>query len=154
MTDREENRLHDAVTAHLRTQGVSFDDDVPGEARFRVDNPEGEFDVRCTSHADDVLVVRAAYPHPIAPVDVERVAELVVRANAMMRLGSLDLDLDTADVSFRSAVDLRGADPTAAVIGAAIGVAVAGMVRWIPPIASVAAGLPVELAVSVIDADA
>lgn len=149
-----QSTLHGAVVAHLRAQGLDVDDDPRrGVATFRIDNPSGAFEVRCTSASDGVLVVHADYPHPIDTIDAERVAELVTRANSTMRLGSLDLDLDTASVRFRSATDFTTTEPSSEMIAATIGIAVAGMVRWIPPIASVAAGLPVDLALSVADVD-
>lgn len=154
MTASTNRPLHADVVAHLRAQRLEVDDDAAsGVAMFRIDDPNGAFDVRCTSHPDGVLVVRAVYPHPIALIDVEPVNELVTRANTIMRTGSLDLDLDTAAVNFRSAVDFGGTEPTRALIGATIGVAVAGMVRWIPSIASVANGVAVDLVMSVAEID-
>lgn len=150
MSDTTDNPLHDALVAHLRSQSIAVTDD-DGSVRFTVDNPPGPVAVSCTGSAAGVLVVRAWYPHPIDAIDLPPVEELTLRANPTLAVGNLDVDRDRATVSFRTAVDFAGTKPDPAVIARTIGIAIAGMIRWMPPIAVAANGVDIDLALAAAD---
>jgi hypothetical protein len=150
MDDHEHESLHAALVAHLRRQAIEFTVDGAATVRFIVANPLGAIPVDCTVPTAGVLVVRSWYPHPIDDLDLPPVEQLCVRANARLQIGSLDVDRERAAVCFRAGVDFAGTRPDAAMIERALRTSIAGILQWSPPIAGVANGLGVDLAIQAV----
>lgn len=71
---------------------------------------------------------------------ISGVAELVVRLNAGLAVGGLDLDIDEGAVTFRAGMLLDGVPPVAAAVRNALYAAVQSADRYVPLVAAVAAG--------------
>lgn len=147
MDDHAHEAVHAAVLAHLRSQAIEFTVHGGAAVRFVVANELGRFQVECTFPTAGVLVVRSWYPHPIDELDFAPVEQLCLRANARLQIGSLDVDRERTAVCFRTGVDFAGTGPGAAMIERVLGASIAGIIRWSPPIAGVANGLGVDLAI-------
>jgi hypothetical protein len=142
------NDIYQAALAHLTEQGIAVRKD-PGDASisFDVETHGSKFVVRCLA-PDDAgrFLVYAHYPNHIEPIDAPPLEELLTRVNTRLGIGNFELDLDVAAVRYKTSIDFAGTEPSAAMIGRAIDTCVAMMVEFIPPIASVANGLPIDLA--------
>lgn len=138
--------LRAALLTHLRSQAIEFTVDASATVRFVVADPLGAIRVECGIPTAGVLVVRSWYPHPISELDLPPVEQLCVRANVRLPIGSLDVDRERAAVCFRTGVDFAGNGPEVAMIDRVLGASIAGIRRWLPPIAAVANGLDVDLA--------
>jgi hypothetical protein len=142
------NDIHQAALAHLAEQGIAARQDA-GEASisFDVESYGSTFVVRCLAPDNaDRLLVYAHYPNHIEPIDTPPLEELLTRVNARLGIGNFELDIDRATVRYKTSIDFAGTEPSAAMVGRAIDTCVAMMVEFMPSIASVVNGLPVELA--------
>lgn len=71
---------------------------------------------------------------------ISNVAELVVRLNAGLAVGGLDLDIDEGSVTFRAGMLLDGVPPVQAAVRNALYTAVQSADRYVPLVGAVASG--------------
>jgi len=146
MDDHDHESVHSVLLAHLRNRAIDFTVDGAATVRFVVANRLGAIEVQCTVPTAGMLVVRSWYPHPIDEIDLPRVEQLCGRANNLLQFGGLDVERERTAVCFRTGVDFAGTAPDAAMIERVLAASIAGIIHWSPPIAGVANGLSVELA--------
>lgn len=138
--------VHDVVLAHLDSQGlIHAVDPATGAFTYEVTGPHN-LTIPVEAHTAATLVVRARFPLFISAVDGHPLIEYVRRANLAEQVGALELAFvdDEVRLSFRTAIDFAGTEPSPVMVARALDRAVGGIIRHSPNISSVAYGVSVD----------
>jgi hypothetical protein len=142
--------IHELLAAHLDALGLTHEvDRASGEVDVDVPGPH-DTTIHVTALVDEAahrVVIRAAHPNRIDPIDAPLLTDYVRLANLDEPVGSLELELGgSPSVRFTTTVEFSDAEPSADLIARAFDLAVDGVVRHAPGIASVLHGLSIDLA--------
>ena len=86
----------------------------------------------------EILIGYAILPVNVPEERRSAVAELLTRANYVLRLGNLEMDLGDGEVRFRSSLDFEGSNLTVDLIKGVVYAAASTMDRFVPAVHSVA----------------
>jgi hypothetical protein len=137
-----------AVSAFLDGQGLEHEVNEVGTAlRFGFATAEQRWVcLAMVAEERGLLSFVGVLPYRVEAARRAAVAELLLRINWSLALGSFDLSYDTGEVRFRTAIDVTGAEISPALIRPVVQANLATTARLAAAIARVAAGdaSPVE----------